>query len=147
MTGDVHDASDPVSLADLHVERPWRAAEQLSVRQNREDEALTLRVDGVVDTITTPQLAVYLEIAFSTGPEVLIVDLTGVTFLAAAGINLLVNVQRLTEGFTTELRVVATGPITDRPLRVLGVDSVLQLYNSPSSAMLDLSLGDASDAQ
>ncbi|MCP9276773.1 STAS domain-containing protein [Mycolicibacterium arenosum] len=134
---DGHDRSEFDSVrAGPHWPEPRlpRASEQLVVRRQLDSDALTLHVAGVIDTITAPRLAVDLELALGSGASLLIVDLTGVEFLAAAGINLLVDVQRLTEGHTTEMRVVARGPVTGRPLEVLGLDAYLDVYSSVAAA-------------
>lgn len=136
MDGDVR--AEPGSNEDNRNEpdrRPLtRTSEQLTIRRQRDPLALTLHVGGVIDTITAPTLAVNLEIALGAGAPMLIVDLTDVDFLAAAGINLLVDVQRLTEGFSTAFRVVAPGPATNRPLRALGLDAYLDVFSSVAAA-------------
>jgi anti-sigma B factor antagonist len=64
----------------------------------------------------------------------LIVDLTDVEFLASAGIGLLIDVQRLTESSPVQMRVVAEGATTYRPLRILGVEQYLQIYPTVAQA-------------
>lgn len=137
MDADVHMTPD-YSGRELDAGIPSRSSEQLTIRQHRDGDVLTLHVGGALDTITVPRLATALEIALAAGDTLLILDLTDVSFLSATGINLLVDVQRLTAGYTTAMRVVAAGPFTRRPLQVLGVDTFLELYPSVTAAMQDV---------
>lgn len=125
---------EPSSQNESPRKDPVRRSEQLTIRQHRDDGVLTLHIGGVVDSITAPELATRMEIALASGTPILIVDMTDVEFLAAAGIDLLIEVQRLTENSPVQLRVVADGATTYRPLRILGVDRYLQIFTSAEEA-------------
>ena len=64
----------------------------------------------------------------------MIVDLSGVDFLASAGLQALVatheNVSE-TAGFA----VVADGPATSRPIQLTGLDQILSLHPTLAEAM------------
>ena len=69
-------------------------------------------------------------------PTALIIDLTRVDFLASIGMNLLVA-TRDEIAPTTRFGVVADGPATSRPMKIIGIDTMIALYQT---------LGDALDA-
>ncbi|PRI13313.1 STAS domain-containing protein [Mycobacterium shigaense] len=98
-------------------------------------EAVVLQVSGAVDIITAPSLATHLDAALADTPAVLIVDLTKVDFLSSAGITVLVEAHRLTEGSPTSLRVAADGSATSRPLQIVGVDKIVDLYPTVADAV------------
>jgi anti-sigma B factor antagonist len=106
-----------------------------AVVRAHQDDVVTLAVRGVVDEVTTPSLATYLDEAMTHRPRLLIVDLTAVHFMSTSGMNLLVEMQRLTAPTPTTLRVAADGPATSRPLRLLSIDRVLDVHASVAEAM------------
>lgn len=59
-------------------------------------------------------------------PSVLIIDLSAVEFLASHGMNVLVMVRRR---IAAEVRfaVVADGPVTSRPLKLIGLAEMINL--------------------
>lgn len=105
------------------------------VTRSDTDEAVVLQVSGVVDIITAPSLATHLDVALAGAPPVLVVDLTGLDFLSSAGITVLVEAQRLTQNSPTSLRVAAEGSATSRPLQIVGVDKIVDLYPTVADAV------------
>jgi anti-anti-sigma factor len=70
-------------------------------------------------------------------PKALVVDLSGVGFLASAGLQSLVAThERVSKdaGFA----VVADGPATSRPIQLTGLDQVLNLYPTMAQALAAL---------
>ena len=99
-----------------------------TVSPRRDGDALVLHVAGDLDVLTAPTLMTHLDVALSGGTALLIVDLLDVTFLSSAGISVLVETHRLTEPAGVSLRVVAEGPATSRPMRLMCVDQIIDLY-------------------
>lgn len=104
------------------------------VEQYQADGAVVLAVSGEVDMLSAPQLADAMHTALAGKPPALIVDLTKVEFLASAGMSVLVNGQAELAP-PTRLAVVADGPATSRPLKLMGIDSVLSLHRTLDSAL------------
>ncbi|VVJ21403.1 Uncharacterised protein [Amycolatopsis camponoti] len=98
------------------------------------DGTAVLRVDGDLDLALAPKLRQLAERAARLGPAVLVIDLTGVTFLASAGMAELVRAHR-GRTVSTSLRVVATGRITLRPLELTRLTDELAIYPSLSEAL------------
>ncbi len=107
---------------------------RLTVTPRRDGEELVLHVSGDLDILTAPTLGTHLDIALASSPSVVIVDVTDVGFLSSAGISLLVETHRLTERGGISLRVVADGPATSRPLRMMRIDEVIDLYATLAEA-------------
>jgi anti-sigma B factor antagonist len=105
-----------------------------SVALDRRDDAAVLRVDGALDLALAPKLRLLAERAARLRPAVLVIDLSGVTFLASAGMAELVRAHRGC-GEPVPLRVVATGRITLRPLELTRLTDVLAIYPSLSEAL------------
>lgn len=105
------------------------------VRPQRDGETVVLHVEGDLDVLTAPTLGTHLDVALTGDLALLIVDITGVGFLSSAGISMLVETHRLTERAGISLRVVAEGPATARPLRMMNIDEIIDLYPTLPDAM------------
>jgi anti-anti-sigma factor len=106
-----------------------------SVSPDRQGAALVLRVTGDLDAMTAPTLVTHLDIALADAPPVVVVDMTDVEFLSSAGISVLVETHRLAERADISLRIVADGPATSRPFRMMRLDEVIDLYPTLADAM------------
>jgi len=95
-----------------------------------------IAVAGDLDMLTVPLLDDAIHAALRKQPTALIVDLTRVVFLAAAAMNLLVATHHEITP-TTRFRVVADGPGTSRPMKIIGIDSVIALYRTLGDALAD----------
>lgn len=90
--------------------------------------------------LSSPHLAEAIQTALGAKPAALIVDLTKVDFLASAGMTVLVTAQAETEP-PTQFAVVANGSATSRPIKLMGIDSVLALYSSLDDALSGIAGG------
>jgi anti-sigma B factor antagonist len=96
--------------------------------------AVVLNVSGEVDMLSAPYLAEAIHTALAAGPAALIVDLSKVEFLASAGMTVLVSAQAEAEP-ATRFVVVAHGPATSRPIKLMGIDRMFPLYGTLDSAL------------
>ncbi len=104
------------------------------------DGAVVLTVSGEVDMLSAPQLAEAIRTTLAAGPPALVIDLTQVDFLASAGMTVLVTAQAEVAP-PTQFAVVANGPATSRPIKLMGLDSVLSLYSTLDSALSRIASG------
>jgi anti-anti-sigma factor len=95
-------------------------------------------VSGVVDMLTAPQVEGAIRATIGKKPAGLVVDFTAVEFLASAGMGILVAVH---EEVTPHVKfcVVAEGPATSRPLKLLGIAEIIPLYSTVDAAIAALS--------
>lgn len=101
------------------------------------DEVAIVAASGVIDMLTAPQLEEALRAAIEKNPEHLVVDLTEVEFLASAGMGVLVAAHE-EAGTTTRLCVVAEGPATSRPLKLVGIADIVPLFATLDEAVASL---------
>jgi anti-sigma B factor antagonist len=120
------------------IERSDKPVEPTSfdVGKHQAGEAVVLTVAGEVDMLTAPKLTEAIKAALAAAPKILVVDLSKVEFLASAGMTALVTAQAEVVP-PTRFAVVADGPATSRPIKLMGIDSVLPLYSSLDSALSD----------
>ena len=94
-------------------------------------------VTGVVDMLTAPELETAIAEAAKNSPAAVVVDMTAVEFLASAGMGVLIAAQ---DELAPAIRfaVVADGPATSRPLKLVGVTDVVDLYATLDEALTAL---------
>jgi anti-sigma B factor antagonist len=102
--------------------------------------AVLLTVEGEVDTLTADALEAgldaALEAASDEGGAAVVVDLSGVTFLASSGLAVLIGAAHRIESRSGDrLHVVASNRAVTRPLEVTGADTLLGTHADVGSAL------------
>jgi anti-sigma B factor antagonist len=104
------------------------------IRERWTDRLVVLSIEDAVDQMTAPLLSQRISAALEQSPAGLVVDLTDVTFLASAGMTTLVKAQEQA-GTAVRFGIVAVGPTTRRPLKLLGLDTTLAIYPTLDAAL------------
>ena len=101
--------------------------------------ALILTVTGEIDLLTTPRLRAAVSECLDRADELLVVDLTQVSFLGSHGLAALVGAAQESANGRNKapLRLVVDGnrPVV-RPIQVTGLNEVLALYHSVPEALV-----------
>ncbi|WP_244179980.1 STAS domain-containing protein [Amycolatopsis pretoriensis] len=115
-----------------------RPQDLLSVTVHRPGgEAEVLEVTGEVDLLSVQVLDDALAEALARGPALLVIDLTGVSFLASVGMTVLLKAHRQA-GDATRLRVVAPARGTvGRALELTGLTDALGVTGTRADALAD----------
>lgn len=92
---------------------------------------------GTVDMLTAPKLEEGIAAALNKTPAALVVDLTDVEFLASAGMSVLIAAQQRA-GSDVAFAVVADGPVTGRPLKLVGIVDIVDVYPTLDEALAKL---------
>ena len=100
------------------------------------DRIAVVAVSGDLDTVSAPEVAEGIQTACRKEPAALIVDLSGVEFLGSAGMNLLIQAHREMAP-SGRFGVVADGPATSRPLKMIGIDTIVAVYRTLDDALDD----------
>jgi anti-sigma B factor antagonist len=101
-------------------------------RRQRRAGLVVLEVAGEIDLLTAPSLGQAL--AAVRAPK-LVIDLSEVTFLSAAGLGMLELVAQRADETTRQLRVVACSAAVLRPLSVVDLDRQIPIYLSVQDAI------------
>lgn len=110
------------------------AAASCTVEEKRIGDVSVVAVTGTLDMLTASQLEAAIAAAAAASPQAVVVDLGAVDFLASAGMGLLVAAHGdLTPavGFA----VVADGPATSRPLKLVGIADVVDVFATLDEAL------------
>jgi anti-sigma B factor antagonist len=105
-----------------------------SVALEQVPEGVVLVVRGALDLSLAPRLRRTVERAVRLRPALLVLDLTGVTFLASAGMAELVRANRRLRG-ELPVRVVAAGRLVLRPLELTRLTDELTIHPSLVDAL------------
>ena len=115
------------------VRRPVQPRARLRAEQVVEGRSVLVRVTGELDSVTADTLSATLtdaEAAVSP-PAPVVVDLTGVTFLGAAGLSVLVEHHGLCGAIGSSLLIVPGSKAVRRAMTVTGLCSQLALIPAP----------------
>jgi anti-sigma B factor antagonist len=113
------------------------ASSSCAIEERRVDSVSVVSVAGVVDMLTAPDLEKAIAEAAKSSPVAVVVDMSAVEFLASAGMGVLIAAQ---DELAPAVRfaVVADGPATSRPLKLVGVTDVVDLYATLDEALAAL---------
>ena len=100
-------------------------------------DVCVVQLAGDLDATSAPELTDYLRRQTAAGPTHLLLDLSAVTFLAAAGVTMIVNAQRGSEGIHGELHLIGTtdSSLVERVLHLTGVRAVLSEFDNVEQAL------------
>lgn len=104
----------------------------LQVTRERRGDAEVVAVAGEIDMATVEQLRSAVRAAHEAGPRLLVVDLTGVGFLASTGLSALVEAHELRG---KSLRVVADNRAVLRALGLVALDRLLVVHPTLDEAL------------
>jgi anti-anti-sigma factor len=106
-----------------------------TIGHHRIGQVAVLAVTGTVDMLTAPQLAAAIRAAAGdNNPAAIVIDLTEVEFLASAGMGVLAAAK---DELTPDVRfvLVADGPATSRPLQLVGISEIVELFATLDQAL------------
>lgn len=127
---DVYRAEDPIDSDAIGA----LSGSRVTTNVRHQNGAVILQVSGEIDLLTAPQVEEAVMPLVRQQPSMLVVDLSGVSFLASAGLKLLVAAQQAS-GAGTRVRVVANDRHTFRPIEITGLSEQIAVYPSLADAL------------
>ncbi|WP_245672948.1 STAS domain-containing protein [Aldersonia kunmingensis] len=113
---------------------PGIGSNEVEIAVTWHDNVVVLGVSGTLDMVTAPLLADAIQDSLENRPVAVIVDLTGVEFLASTGMTVLIATHEQIGRFA-HFAVVADGPAVGRPLRLVGLDKLLTIHTTLDAAL------------
>jgi anti-anti-sigma factor len=113
------------------------ATDPITISVGNREGVVVLAVGGEVDLVTIPALEEAIGGVVADNPAGLVIDLSGVEFLASAGLRLLAATHEEV-GKSAPFAVVARGPATRRPIQLTGLDEAFPLYQTLEDALTDV---------
>jgi anti-sigma B factor antagonist len=92
---------------------------------------------GEVDIDTAPLLGTYLRTHIAARPTYLLLELSKVTFLAAAGLTVIITAQRNDQDIHGDLRLigVSSSRAVARVLRISRIDTLVRIHATLADAL------------
>jgi anti-sigma B factor antagonist len=122
-----------------------------SVRRTRQPGAVLLslvvesrsghvlvRAVGELDLASAPNLTQAADDAFGDGYRLLLLDLSGVSFMDSTGLSALLAIHRDAGTHQARAAIVAPSENALRVLEMLGVDQVLDIFDTVDAAVAEL---------
>jgi len=122
--------TNPILPDDRPLPRDSAAITVVSVQHH---DVVVLSVAGTIDVLTAPLLTQSVTAALAGRPRGLIIDLTDTVFLASAGMSALLAAHDSAP--TGHFSVVADGPSTGRPLKLVGLHLTMTIYPTLDTAL------------
>jgi anti-sigma B factor antagonist len=111
-------------------------ADLLRVRSEKCGDAVVVHVVGELDLVSAPVLdELLIEAEAGSVAAPLVLDLTGVTFMASAGLALLMKHDERCGAAGRALRVVANGSAVLRPIALTGLRTVVTVMGTLADAL------------
>lgn len=108
-----------------------------AVTEQRCGDICIVSVAGTLDALTLHQLEAAMTWPARNIPKAVVVDLSAVDFLASAGMGLLVSTHNALAP-AARFCVVASGPATGRPLALVGITNIIDVYATIDEALVAL---------
>ena len=106
-----------------------------AVRLERVGPVALIHVKGEVDMAAEASLRRRVGEAMADEPAAVVLDLTGVTFFASAGLHIVVDLHHDATARGVSLHVVADSRIVLRPMEITGVDQLVTVVASVDQAL------------
>jgi anti-sigma B factor antagonist len=114
--------------------RPLSDTDAINTALAYQNGIAVLKVGGDIDLATVPALEAAIEEALIPKPTGLVIDLSGVGFLASAGLQTLVATHNSVSQ-SAHFAVVANSASTSRPIQLTGLDQIFALYPTLGEAL------------
>jgi anti-sigma B factor antagonist len=105
------------------------------VRISHRPGTRVLEVRGEIDVASSPQLHSSISELIEAEPEIVVVDLSGVSFIDSTGLGVLVSAETQVREAGKSLRLVVTQPQIMKLLELTGLDEVFTVLSSTIDAV------------
>jgi anti-sigma B factor antagonist len=117
------------------ISETHRPPPDCTVGESWSGSTAVLSVAGTVDMLTASNMETAIAAVLDRQPAALVIDLTAVDFFASHGMRVLVDTHNRIDN-AIPFGVVADGPVTTRPLMLVGLTEVFPLYPTLAKALL-----------
>lgn len=106
-----------------------------AVTEEIEPGVLLVRLSGEIDIGSTEFAAEAIRAAVAPPAELVLIDVSAVTFCSSAGLGNLVEARQLAGQYSIDLALVGVGRPVDRPLAITGLGGQFRIYSSAEEAL------------
>lgn len=110
------------------------AADPITTSVAHREGVAVVRIGGEIDLSTASAFEAAIAEALEEDPTALVLELSGVSFMASVGLRILAATQEKI-GKMSQVAVVADNPAASRPIQLTGLDNVVSLYPTLDEAL------------
>jgi anti-sigma B factor antagonist len=123
-------------MNNMNKENPTMATDvNFDVSELQSDGVPVLAVQGEIDVATAPQLRERLLALADHDHAVVVLDLSGVSFVDSTALGVLVSGAKRLRSGGGDLRLVVTEPHIAKVLAITGLTDVFQIYTTTGEAI------------
>jgi anti-sigma B factor antagonist len=115
------------------------AADPITTSVVHRDGVAVVSIGGEIDLSTAPAFEAVIAEALEEDPPALVVELSGVIFMASVGLRILAATQEKV-GKLIQIAVVAANAAASRPMQLTGLDKLIALYPTLDEALTAMGL-------
>jgi anti-anti-sigma factor len=113
------------------------AADPITSSVAHRDGVAVVSIGGEIDLSTAQAFEAAIVDALEEDPPALVIELSGVSFMASVGLRVLAATQKKV-GKLTQLAMVADNRAAARPIQLTGLDDVISMYPTLDQALTAL---------
>jgi anti-anti-sigma factor len=106
-----------------------------AVTEELEPGVLLVRLSGEIDIATTDFAAESIRAAIAPPAQLVLIDVSAVTFCSSAGLGNLVEARQLAGQHGIDLALIGVGRPVDRPLTITGLGRQFRIFASVEEAL------------
>jgi anti-anti-sigma factor len=106
-----------------------------AVTEQLQAGVLLVRLSGEIDIATTDFAAESIRAAIAPPAQLVLIDVSAVTFCSSAGLGNLVEARQLAGRHGIDLALVGVGRPVDRPLTITGLGREFRIFASVADAL------------
>jgi len=108
---------------------------QFEVAVPEQPGVAVLKVRGEIDVASAPDFRASLSDVIGGGPQLVIVDMSEVSFMDSTGLGVLISAEKQIRHAGMDLRLVVTHPQIRKLLELTGLDDVFTVVSSAHDAV------------
>jgi anti-sigma B factor antagonist len=97
--------------------------------------ATVITVEGSVDAVTAPRLAVALDAAVDAGSTNVVADFGGVDYVSSAGLRTILATVKRVRAEGGDLRIAGVQPAVDKVFELSGFTSIVRFFDRVDEAV------------
>ncbi len=107
----------------------------LDISENSVDEVLVVSLTGTLDGHTYMELESFLSAKLESNIKRFVIVLKEVTYIASAGVGVLINYMKQCKGQEGALEVAEPSKSVSEVLQILGLDALMTLHTDTNNAV------------
>jgi len=110
----------------------------LELEKRKEDKGIVVSVNGKVDSVTSPELETYLDSVSNENNTHIILDLSGMDYIASAGLRVVIVMAKKLRAKDTDLFLAGLSGPVQKVFQMSGFYSIIKIFDTLDEAMAQI---------